>query len=480
MTQCSTGQLYFKRLGSRAVVADFRGGQLASDAGALLLAKADEATGLLERFAACFRDYRKPEKVEHSVLSLVRQRVYGLAQGYEDVNDHDELSRDPLLATAVGKADPQGLDRLRQRDKGRPLAGKSTLNRLELTPADARADVASWRYKKIELDFAAAGRLFVEMFLASRAAPPAEIVLDFDATDDPLHGRQEGRFFHGYYDTYCYLPLYVFCGDELLVAKLRPSNLDASAGTEGVLAWLVPMIRSRWPHVHIIVRGDSGFARDGTMAWCEANGVDYVFGLAKNSRLRALLGDAAAAARTQWDATREPARVFHDFRYRTLDSWSRERRVVGKAEHLAEGPNPRFVVTSLPPETWDARALYEDLYCARGEMENRIKEQQLYLFADRTSAATLRANQVRLWFSSLAYALLQTVRRVGLAGTVLARARCDTIRLKLLKIGAAVRVSVRRVWVSMASSYPHQALFREVWRRLGGLARGPRAIPLRC
>jgi len=480
MTQCSAEQLYFKRLGSRDVVADFGGGRIASDAGALLVARADEGTRLLERFAGCFRDGRDPERIEHSLLALLRQRVYGVTQGYEDLNDHDELSRDPLLASVVGKTDPEGLDRRREQDKGRPLAGKATLNRLELTPADARADEGSWRYKKIELDFAAVERLFVEVFLESRATPPAEIVLDLDATDDPVHGHQEGRFFHGYYDEYCYLPLYMFCGDELLVAKLRPSNLDASAGTEEVLAWVVPMLRSRWPHVRIIVRADSGFARDGIMAWCEANGVDYVFGLAKNSRLVALLGDALAAARTQWEATHEPARVFHDFRYRTLDSWSRERRVVGKAEHLAEGPNPRFVVTSLSPEAWDARALYEDLYCARGEMENRIKEQQMCLFADRTSAESLRANQIRLWFSSLAYVLLQAVRRVGLAGTAMARARCDTIRLKLLKIGAAVRVSVRRVWVSMASSYPYQTLFREVWHRLGRLVRGPQDIPLRC
>jgi hypothetical protein len=479
MTQCSREQLYFKRLGPRAVVADFRGGQIASDAGALLVARADEGTRLLERFAWCFRDGRAPEKVEHSVLALVRQRVYGLAQGYEDLNDHDELSRDPLLATAVGTADPQGLSRRRERDKGRPLGGKSTLNRLELTPADARAEETSWRYKKIELDFGAAERLFAEVFLETRATPPAEIVLDFDATDDPVHGRQEGRFFHAYYRGYCYLPLYVFCGDELLVAKLRPSDIDASAGTTDVLAWLVPTLRSRWPDVRIIVRGDSGFARDETMAWCEANGVDYVFGLAKNARLVRALDGALAAARTQWEATREPARVFHDFRYRTLKTWTRERRVVGKAEHLAGGPNPRFVVTSLPPERWAPRALYEDLYCARGEMENRIKEQQLCLFADRTSTETIRANQIRLWFSSLAYTLLQTVRRVGLVGTAMARARCDTIRLKLLKIGAAVRVTVRRVWVSMASSHPCQALFREVWHRLGRLARGPQALPLR-
>ena len=477
MTQCSTQRIDCKRLGRRTVVADFTGGEIASDAGAVLLEKADQGARLTERFAACFTDHRDPALVEHPVPALVRQRAYALALGYEDLTDHDELSRDPLLATVVGKTDPEGQARVRERDKGRALAGKSTLNRLELTPAGAAATA---RYKKVELDFAAAERAFVEAFLDSRDEPPAELVLDFDATDDPLHGRQEGRFFHGYYRHYCYLPLYVFCGDEILVALLRPANLDASAGTEDVLAWLVPMIRERWPHVRIIVRGDSGFARDAIMAWCEAHGVHYVFGLARNTRLTAALADDLAAARSQCDATGEAARRFKDFRYRTLDSWSRERRVVGKAEHLPGGPNPRFVVTSLATDAWDARALYEALYCARGEMENRIKEQQLYLFADRTSAATLRANQIRLWFSALAYSLLQTLRRVGLAGTQLARARCDTIRLKLLKIGAAIRVTVRRVSVAMATSYPYQALFRTVWHRLIRYARRQSLHPLQC
>ena len=480
MTQCNEGPLHVKSLGRREVVANFEGGQIASDAGALLLEQADLGAEATERLAACFRDRRDPDRIEHTVCELVRQRVYGLALGYEDLNDHDELSRDPLLATAAGKTDPQGQDRLRERDEGRPLAGKSTLNRLELTAEDAAADERSWRYKKIELDFAAAERVLVEVFLDSRAEPPASIVLDFDATDDPLHGRQEGRFFHGHYDAYCYLPLYVFCGDDVLVAKLRPSNIDASAGTRDVLAWLVPRIRARWPDVHITVRADSGFAREAIMAWCEANGVDYVFGLARNERLKTALAEELDAARVHCAATGAPARVFKDFTYRTRSSWSRPRRVVGKAEHLPGGPNPRFVVTSLSPDAWPARALYEDLYCARGEMENRIKEQQLCLFADRTSAATLRANQIRLWFSALAYTLVQTVRRVGLAHTPMARARCDTIRLKLLKIGAMIRVTVRRVWVRMATSYPHQELFRTVWRRLTRFARRPRFTPLRC
>ncbi|MFC1806532.1 IS1380 family transposase [Planctomycetota bacterium] len=444
MTQCTTPRIDCKRLGRRTVVADFSGGEIASDAGALLLEQADQGTCLTARFAACFTDHRDPDLIEHPVAALVRQRVYALALGYEDLNDHDALRRDPLLATVVGKTDPEGHDRVRERDQGRALAGKSTLNRLELTPAGATATA---RYKKVELDFDAAERVFVQAFLDSRDEPPAELVLDVDATDDPLHGRQEGRFFHGYYRHYCYLPLYVFCGDELLVAQLRPANLDASAGTEDVLAWLVPMLRQRWPHVRIIVRGDSGFARDAILAWCEAHGVHYVFGLARNARLTAALADDLATAQAQCNATGEAARRFKDFRYRTLKSWSCERRVVGKAEHLPGGANPRFVVTSLPADGWDARALYEDLYCARGEMENRIKEQQLYLFADRTSAATVRANQIRLWFSALAYSLIQTVRRVGLTGTRLARARCDTIRLKLLKIGAAIRVTARRVWV---------------------------------
>jgi len=480
-TQCSETRVHFKRLGGRDVVADFSGGRLTSDAGALLLGKVDEALGLTERFAELFTDYRDPDSTEHPVLDLVRQRVYGIALGYEDLNDHDELSRDPLLATVVGKTDPLGEGRVRERDRGRPLAGKSTLNRVELTRGDLTTP--RHRYKRVALDMERAERFFAEAVVGRPQRRPRVVILDFDATDDPLHGQQEGRHFSGYYKEYCYLPLYVFWGNELLLARLRPGWVDAAEGTTEVLGWQVRLIRLRWPGVRIIVRADSSFARDEMMTWCEANGVDYVFGFGKNAVLERMIAAELAEAKARYGATKEPARIFKELRYRTQKSWSRERRVVAKAEHTVEGENPRFVVTSLPSRgrgSWGTRALYEDLYCARGEMENRIKEQQLYLFADRTSAETMRANQIRLWFSSLAYMLMQALRRDGLAGTSLARARCDTIRLKLLKIGAAVRVTVRRVWVSMSSSYPLQELLVRVWRRLEGLPRRPTTAPLRC
>ena len=477
MTQCSTDAIKFKRLGKRFVVADFNGGTITSDAGALLLDKTEQAIGLLARAAECFVDHRDGERIEHSVSDLLRQRVFALALGYEALNDHDELSRDPLLAAVVGKAEPTGQGRRSRRDRGRPLAGKSTLNRLELTAEDA--DAAS-RYKKIVLDFAAMRSLFVDVFLEAYDTPPEEIVIDLDATDDPLHGRQEGRFFHGYYKQYCYLPLYAFCGEHLLAAELRPSNIDASFGTVELLERIVESIRHRWPDVRIILRADSGFAREAIMAWCEANGVDYVLGLAKNSRLAAEIVEELGVAEAEWERTGRAARRFKDFRYRTRDSWSRARRVVGKAEHLDKGSNPRFVVTSLLPAAWDARALYEDLYCARGEMENRIKEQQMCLFADRTSTQWMRSNQIRLWLSSLGYVLMASLRRLGLAGTKMARSRCDTIRLKLLKIGASVRVSVRRVWVSLASGYPLQALFHRICRRLQAAIARRVFLPLRC
>jgi len=477
MTQCSTEAIELKRLGKRSVVADFDGGTITSDAGAVLLDKTDQALALIRRAAACFTDHRDAELIEHSVEDLLRQRVFALALGYEDLNDHDELSLDPLLAAVVGKVEPTGRGRRRRRDRGRALAGKSTLNRLELT--GQAADAAS-RYKKIVLIFEAMRSLFVELFLESYRTPPKQITIDLDATDDPLHGQQEGRFFHGYYKEYCYLPLYAFCGDHLLAAELRPSDIDASAGTVELLERILGSIRRRWPQTRIGVRADSGFAREEIMAFCEGNGVDYVFGLAKNSRLKAELGEDLAAAAAEYDLTGQAARVFKDFRYQTRTSWSRERRVVGKAEHLAGGPNPRFIVTSLPIEQFDARTLYEDVYCARGEMENRLKEQQLCLFADRTSTHWMRSNQIRLWLSSLAYVLVSGLRRLGLAGTSMARSRCDTIRLKLLKIGAAVRVSVRRVWIALSSSYPRQALFRRICRRLDALIVRRGRCPLRC
>ena len=481
MTQCSEKTMHFKHLGARDVVADFAGGQLSSDAGALLLSQVDEGLRLTERFAALFTDQRDPEAIEHPVLDLLRQRVYGLALGYEDLNDHDELSRDPLLAAVVGKKDPTGAERVRERDRGRPMAGKSTLNRLELTPATLDEETA--RYKKIVLDAGRAERFFAETVIARPQARPKVVVLDLDPTDNPLYGQQEGRYYSGYYKEYVYLPLYIFWGNELVLAKLREGRVDAPAGTTEVLGWLVPLLRSRWPGVWIIIRADSAFAREEIMAWCEGKGVDYVLGLSKNSVLEGRIVAELAEAKARQAATGKPARVFKELRYQTLKTWSRERRVVAKAEHTAEGSNPRFVVTSLPARgrhSYGTRALYEDLYCARGEMENRIKEQTLYLFADRTSAETMRANQIRLWFSSLAYTLMAGLRREGLAGTSLARARADTIRLKLLKVGAAVRVSVRRVLVSISSSYPLQDLFRRVWRRLEGLARRPAAVVLRC
>jgi hypothetical protein len=462
-TECSSPSFDFQPLGTRQVTARFDGGTITSDAGGLLLREVEAKTGLLAELARCFDDFRDPELIEHSVEALIKQRVFALALGYEDLNDHDQLRADPLLATLVGKRDVTGEERCNPRDRGKPLAGKSTLNRLELTPARANAKS---RYKKIVARQAEIAEWFVEAFLQLHPQLPGEIVLDLDATDDPIHGHQQGRFFHGYYDCYCYLPLYIFCGEHLLLAKLRPANIDASAGSVKQTAWIVAKIRQRWPDVRIVLRGDSGFCREGLMRWCEENRVDYVFGLAKNQRLTKILGRELHAAQQQFQATRQPTRLFKDFTYRTRKSWSRERRVVGKAEHLAQGANPRFVVTSLTAERIDARALYEDLYCARGEMENRIKEQQLFLFADRTSCQTMRANQLRLWLSSAAYVLLQAVRQHGLKDTPLAQARCDTIRLKLLKIGAVVRVSVRRVWFSLAQSCPFQAIFRQAFENL--------------
>ena len=445
-TKCSAEQLEFEAVAGRRVVAGFDGGRVTSDAGALLLARTDRGIGLARRFAACFADGRRADRVEHAVATMAAQRVFAIALGYEDLVDHDELRRDPALGAALG--------RLEARRPGRAaLAGKSTLNRLEHAPAGEPS-----RYRRIGHDGAAIERLFVELFLEAHAAPPEQIVLDLDATDDPLHGRQEGRFFHGYYDGYCYLPLYVFCGRHLLAAKLRRANIDASAGAREEVARIVGQVRERWPATRIVLRADSGFARDELMAWCEANGVDFLFGLAKNARLVAAIEPELAAAQAASLASGAPARRFAAFGWRTLDSWSCERRVVAKAEQIAGKANPRFLVTSLQGEP---RALYEELYCARGEMENRIKECQLDLFADRTSASSMRANQLRLWFASMAYVLLEALRRIGLAGTRLSHATCGTIRLKLLKIGALVRVSVRRVKLSMASAHPWQ----DEWRR---------------
>jgi hypothetical protein len=465
--------LDFPILGSRQVLASFDGGDITSDGGGLLLRKTEEVTAIIRQFAACFTDHRNAELIEHSVEHLVAQRVYALALGYEDLNDHDDLRHDPLLATLVGKKDPTGQSRLRERDKGKALAGKSTLNRLELTPVGADEES---RYKKIICRTPAVEDLFVALFLQAHTTPPDQLVLDLDATDDPIHGHQLGRFFHGYYKNYCFLPLYIFCGDHLLCARLRPSDIDASAGALKQVQRIVARIRQAWPQVKIVIRGDSGFCRDPIMSWCEANHVDYLFGLAQNPRLLKLITDELEQARQQYETTKGPARIFAERTYQTLDTWSRERRVVAKAEHLEKGANPRFVVTSLDLQQHPAQQLYERDYCGRGEMENRIKEQQLHLFADRTSTATMRANQIRLFFSSIAYTLLEALRRLGLAGTSMARAQCQTIRLRLLKIGALVHVTVRKVWVRLASSCPSAEVFRQAFGNLARL----RPVMLRC
>src|SRR6267378_5925849 len=456
-TECSADLFGFAPVEGRAVVAGFDGGRMTSEAGAMLLGATDRQIRLVERFAGCFTDDRMAELVEHTVPRMVGQRVFGIALGYEDLIDHDQLRYDPVMAVLGGKLAARRADCA-------PLAGKSTLNRLELSRPEPTRD------HKISYDAAAIEGLFVDLFLDAHSAAPPQLTLDLDATDDPLHGHQEDRFFHGYYDNYCYLPLYVFCGRHLLASKLRPANIDASAGSIEEVARIVARIRQRWPRVRILLRADSGFAREALMVWCENNGVDFLFGLAKNSRLVGEIEGELAQAAEQNRRTEKSARRFKDFIWRTLDSWSRERRVVAKAEWTAGEANPRFVVTSLAPEEHEARHLYEKLYCPRGEMENRIKECQLDLYADRTpvqargrlSAHTMRANQLRLWLASMAYVLICALRRIGLKHTQFARASCGTIHLKLLKIGALVRTSVRRIKLAMPSAFPYQAEYHAV------------------
>ncbi len=443
-TDCNSDLFGFARVESRQVVAGFDGGAVTSDAGALLLGATDRAIGLVDRFAKCFQDGRRPELIEHEVRTLVGQRIFGLALGYEDLNDHDELRHDPMMAILAGKL-------AAHRASCAPLAGKSTLNRLELSRPQAS------RYHKISHDPDAIEAGFVDLFVEAHGRKaPRQIILDLDATDDPLHGDQEGKFFHGFYDSYCYLPLYIFCGRHLLAAKLRRANIDGAAGAVEEVERIVDRIRQSWPRTRILLRADSGFCREALMAWCEANRVDYVLGLARNPRLAGEIQAEMAQAEIQANATGKPARRFKDFMWSTLDSWGRRRRVIAKAEWTHGGANPRFIVTSLKRPEGPAQALYEKVYCARGEMENRIKECQADLFADRTSTATFRANQLRLWFASMAYVLLCALRRIGLQHTQFAQATCGTIRLKLLKIGALVTLSVRRIKVAMASAYPWQ------------------------
>jgi len=457
-TECSADLFGFARVEGRAVIAGFDGGEITSDAGGLLLGAADRAIGMVDRFARCFTDSRSQELVEHTVATMVGQRVFGIALGYEDVVDHDELRHDPILAVLAGKLTAR-------RKNCAPVAGKSTLNRLELGGEEVTP------YHKIGHDPAALERAFVALFLDAHSRAPKQIILDLDATDDPLHGHQEGRFFHGYYDCYCYLPLYIFCGRHLLAAKLRRADIDASAGAVEEVARIVGHVRARWPRVRILLRADSGFARDALMSWCELNRIDYLFGLARNTRLVGEIEAGLAEAAELSRRTGKPARRFKDFSWSTLDSWSRQRRVVAKAEWTGGEANPRFVVTSLGRAEAAARYLYEKVYCARGEMENRIKECQLDLYADRTSANTMRANQLRLWFASMAYVLLCALRRIALKHTQFAEATCGTIRLKLLKIGALVRVSVRRIKFAMASACPYQNEFALAHLRLTAAAR---------
>ena len=464
-TQCTTIDLPAN--GRRKVCAQFDGGPMSADGGALLLQAADGSVDLTARVAACFEDHRNPARCEYSVQDLVAQRLYGLALGYEDLNDHDSLRDDRLLALALGRRDVTGADRVRARDRGHPLAGSSTLNRLELGRPE---QVGEDRYKRIVADPQQLDRLLVELFLDQQRTVPQELVLDIDATDDPLHGLQEGRYFHGYYDCYCYLPLYVTCGSYVLSGQLRRANVEPAAGAVEELARIVGQIRQRWPQVALIVRGDAGFCREELMAWCEQQErVDYVFGLAQNARLRSLVGQQQERSRRRGLQTQKKSRRYRDFRYRTRETWSRPRRVVGKAEWLPgelRNNNLRFVVTSLAKSAWGTRELYEELYCGRGDMENRIKEQQYDLFADRTSAATMRANQLRLHWALLAAALLEVVRQVALAGTELAHAQFGTIRRQLLKLVAEVQVSVRRIRVRFSSLFRRQELFAHCLARL--------------
>jgi hypothetical protein len=429
------------------VEAGFTAGQVSTDGGALLLREVDGKINLLGRLAGCFLDGRWPHLITHQLSEMLSQRIYGLALGYEDLNDHEQLRTDPLLAVLSGK-----------RKLEEPLAGKSTLNRLELVNRTGR-------YHKIKYSAEAIDGLLVDLYIESHSIPPQEIVLDLDATDIPLYGHQPERFFHGYYDSYCYLPLYIFAGDQLLCARLRPANQDAAAGSVEEVKRMVAQLRMHWSEVKIVLRADSGFCREELMSWCEQNHVDYVFGLARNQRLRKIIGREMHQAHMLHQSTGKAARVFTQFPYQTHKSWSCSRRVVAKAEYLDKGENPRFVVTSLSEKQWTAQDLYEKFYCARGEMENRIKE-QMCLFADRLSTDEMKGNQLRLYFSALAYTLVEALRRLGLKGTEWAQAQVDTIRLKLFKVGAIVRVSVRRILLQMSSAYPWKQIYAQAFHAL--------------
>jgi len=467
MTDCNQQTFEFQSHFGRKVTADFSGGHLSSDGGLLFIREIEMKRGILRRLAECFADLRFQPLVEHSVEELLRQRIGALALGYEDLNDHDRLRHDPLCALMAGKKDVLGADRLCEADKGKALAAHSTLNRMELGALGGDG-----RYKKILAQPDQIAALLLSEAVKTIPRKSGAIVLDFDATDDPLHGAQEGAFFHGYYRSYCYLPLYCFCGTIPLLAQLRDARRDASEGTVEALKKIVPAIRKRFgKKVRIIVRADSGFAREEIMSWCEENKIFYCLGLARNNRLTARLGQAFGELHEGIKEGRiaMPCRRFVDFEYRTRKSWSRARRVVGKAELLDKGQNPRFIVTNLSADEemgFEAAALYEGFYCGRGEMENRIKEAQMDLFADRTSTHWMASNQLRLWFSAFAHLMLSVLRAEVLRGTDLAQATLGQIRLKLFKIAARVKISCLRIQLELAGGYPYRETFRRAWANL--------------
>ena len=461
--------MLFQDLGSRRVVADFSGGTLSSDGGVLLVRQVDLHLGLTRKLAECFGDERQQVYVDHSVRQLLTQRIYGLALGYEDVNDHAQLRRDPLLATACDKRDPLGEDRFNPSHRGLALAGPSTLNRLELS------NNRDTRCHKLPHDPARIEACLLQMGVRCLPKHAVEIVMDLDAMGHLIHGEQEGRHFSAYYGDYCYLPLYAFVGNIPLWAQLRTSDRDAANGVVPALEKIVAAIRQRCRRARIVVRGDSGFCREEIMAWCEAAGVYYCLGLAKNSVLIEQLGPSLAEARTRYCLSGARVRAFAEFEYQTQKTWSRSRRVIGKAEVSVLGDNPRFLVTNLPARGFKGdkdrarfipKRLYEEVYCARGEMENLLKQQTLDLQADRMSTHYLASNQLRLWLATLAYLLMERLRALGLAGTDLASATAGSVRLKLLKVAAQIKVSVRRVYVQLSSSYPMQEIFRLCQSRL--------------
>lgn len=431
-------KLKFQGIGTKKVIGSFDGGIITSDAGGLLLGEVESRSNILKNFSKCFTDYRK--FCDYSVKDLISQRILGIIFGYEDLNDHEKLRNDPTLITLVGNK----------------LAGKSTLNRLESSEASI-----SNRYKKIVFDEKKIEDFFVEVFLNSFSTPPKEIILDLDATDDEIHGNQEGKFYQGYYGHYCFLPLFIFCGDFLLCAKLRRSNIDGAFGAKDELERIIKKIREKYPNVIIRIRGDGGYCRDEIMTWCEGNNCHFIVGMPKNTRLTKIIEEEMACAKFAYQHTLEPSRVFKTFNYRTLDSWNKERRVIAKAEHLEKGANPRFIVTTLESPD-DGNYLYEEVYCQRGEMENRIGEMKNDFFSGRTSCTKFKSNQLRLWFSAVAYVLSNELRRTGLKGTELARAHFSTIREKIFKIGASVIVTATKIHFHFASSYPFSELFKKI------------------